>query len=160
MQVSASGSVTIGNGGYAAMDEIPVEGGELRLAAPQVMVFEGERREVIGFPLQHTAIKAHVGGMMALYEVEQVFANPFDEAIEAVYVFPLGDDGAVNGYEIVIGDRTITGEIKTKSEARQMYQQAKASGHTAGLVEQNKPNIFTQHVANIAPHEQITVRMR
>ena len=158
--VQMSAGVTIGNGGYAAMDEIPVSGGELRLAEPKVMLFEGERREAIGFPLQHTSIRAHVGGMMALYEVEQVFANPYDEAIEAVYVFPLGANGAVNGYEIVIGDRTVTGEIKKAEDARRMYQQAKASGHTAGLVEQNKPNIFTQHVANIAPHEQITVRMR
>jgi Ca-activated chloride channel family protein len=142
------------------MDEVPVSGGELRLAEPKVILFEGQRREAIGFPLQHTSIRAHVGGMMALYEVEQVFANPYDEAIEAVYVFPLGANGAINGYEIVIGDRTVTGEIKRREDARRMYQQAKVSGHTAGLVEQNKPNMFTQHVANIAPHEQITVRMR
>src|SRR5262245_61266005 len=99
--------VTVQNVGYAEMDEIPVSGGELRLVAPQVAVFEGVKQEVIGFPLKHTAIKAHVGGMMAVYEVEQIFENPFNEPIEAVYVFPLGDDGAVSGYEIGIGERTI-----------------------------------------------------
>lgn len=155
--VSASASVSVG---YAAMDEIPVSGGELRLVAPQVAVFDGAKQDVIGFPLKHTAITAHVGGMMALYDVEQTFENPFDEPIEAVYVFPLGDDGAVSGYSIVIGERTITGEIKTKEAARQIYEEAKAAGHTAGLVEQNKPNIFTQHIANIAPREQIKVHIK
>jgi Ca-activated chloride channel homolog len=159
MQLSADVSVT-GSVGYAAMEELPVSGGELRLVAPQVAVFEGVKQDVIGFPLEHTAISAHVGGMMAVYEVEQTFANPFDDAIEAVYVFPLGDDGAVSGYQIVIGERTISGEIKTKEDARRTYEQAKASGHTAGLVEQNKPNIFTQHIANIAPHERIKIKIR
>lgn len=160
MQMSANAQVTIGNGGYAAMDEIPVTGGELRLSEPKVMLVEGEQREAIAFPLKHTAVKASVGGMMALYEIEQTFENPYNEPIEAVYVFPLGDDGAVNGYEMVIGNRTIKGEIKTREDAREMYAQAKRAGHTAGLVEQNKPNMFTQHVANIAPHEAITVRIK
>ncbi len=159
MQVNAD--VSIGaSAGYAAMDEIPVAGGELRLVAPQVAVFAGVKTEVIGFPLEHTAVSAHVGGMMAVYDVEQTFSNPFDEAIEAVYVFPLGDDGAVSGYQITIGERTITGEIKTKDDARRIYDEAKSSGHTAGLVEQNKPNIFTQHIANIAPHERIKIKIR
>ncbi|HEX5058533.1 MAG TPA: VIT domain-containing protein [Kofleriaceae bacterium] len=159
--MTMSADVTIsGSVGYAAMDEIPVAGGELRLVAPQVAVFEGVKQEVIGFPLKHTAITANVGGMMAVYNVEQIFENPFDEPIEAVYVFPLGDDGAVSGYEIGIGERTITGEIKTKEDARRIYDEAKSSGHTAGLVEQNKPNIFTQHIANIAPHETIKIRIR
>lgn len=157
--VQLNAGVTIGNGGYAAMDEIPVTGGELRLAVPQAMVFEGEQRDLIAFPLKHTNVHATVGGMMALYDVEQTFENPFNDPLEAVYVFPLGDDGAVNGYEITIGERTITGEINTKEQARKIYDEAKAEGHTAGLVEQNKPNIFTQHIANIAPHESIKVTL-
>jgi Ca-activated chloride channel family protein len=157
--VQLNAGVTIGNGGYAAMDEVPVTSGELRLVVPQVTVFEGEQRDVIAFPLTHTNVHANVGGMMALYDVEQTFENPFDTPLEAVYVFPLGDDGAVNGYEITVGDRTITGEINTKDQARKIYDEAKAEGHTAGLVEQNKPNIFTQHVANIPPHEAIKVTL-
>jgi Ca-activated chloride channel family protein len=153
-------SVTVVTGGYAAMDEIPVEGGELRLAVPQIATFEDGPRRVIGFPLQHTAVTATVGGMMAVYEVEQTFANPFDEPIEAVYVFPLGDDGAVSGYELVIGERTIVGQIQTKEAARKQFDDARASGLTAGIVEQNKPNIFTQRIANIAPHETIKTKLR
>jgi Ca-activated chloride channel homolog len=159
MQVSGSASVGVG-GGYAAMDEVPVTGGELRLVAPKVMRFDGVARAVIAFPLEHTAITAKVGGMAAVYDVEQEFENPFDDPIEAVYVFPLGDDGAVSGYSITIGDRTITGEIRTRDDARKIYERARDEGHTAALIEQNKPNIFTQHVANIAPHERVKVRVR
>jgi Ca-activated chloride channel family protein len=157
--VAVQASVVVGSGGYAAMDEIPVAGGELRLAVPLVVVVEGVQREQIGFPLKHTAITAKVAGMMAEYEIEQVFENPFDTPIEAVYVFPLGDDGAVSGYRMTIGERTITGEIRTRDDARRVYDQARAQGHTAGLVEQQKPNVFTQHVANIAPRETVKIKL-
>jgi Ca-activated chloride channel family protein len=159
MQVAAELTVS-GGVAYAAMEEIPVSGGELRLVASQVAVFDGVRQDVIAFPLKHTAVTAQVGGMMAVYDVEQTFENPFNDPIEAVYVFPLGDDGAVSGYEIKIGERTITGEIKTRADARRIYDDAKRSGHTAGLVEQNKPNIFTQHIANLAPRETIKIKIR
>jgi hypothetical protein len=49
------------------MDEIPVGGGELRLVVPEIAVFDGVKQDVIGFPPKHTAITAHVGGMMGLY---------------------------------------------------------------------------------------------
>src|SRR5207237_6227882 len=56
-------------------------------------------------------------------------------------------------------ERTITGEIRTRDDARRVYDQARSRGHTAGLVEQQKPNVFTQRVANIAPHETVTIAM-
>src|SRR5579862_2195131 len=156
--VSADVSVGDSSGGYAAMDEAPAQGGELRLASPRWDTPpDGPARRVIAFPLQHTDVRARVAGMMATYTVEQTFANPFDEPIEAVYVFPLGDEGAVSGYRITIGERTIAGEIQTRDQARQTYAQAKAAGHTAALVEQEKHNVFQQRIANIAPHETITV---
>ena len=146
---------------FAAMDEIPVSGGELRLvAARPVHDADGRSVTAIGFPLKHTDIHARVAGMSALYTVTQTFENPFDEPIDAVYVFPLGDEAAVTRYSITIGDRTIAGEIETKEQARKTYEEAKAKGHTAALLEQEKRNIFKQKIANIAPHEQIAVQMQ
>ncbi len=148
------------SGGYAAMDDLPAQGGELRLAQPRWDTPpDGPRRREIGFPLQHTDVHARVAGMMATYTVEQTFANPYDEPIEAVYVFPLGDEAAVSGYRIKIGERTITGEIQKRDEARATYEHAKAEGHTAALLEQDKANVFEQRIANIAPHEQIVVTL-
>lgn len=146
---------------YAAMEEVPVGGGELRLVTPRPTRDEsGANVQAIAFPLRHTDVRTKVSGMSAIYTVTQTFENPYDEPIDAVYVFPLGDEAAVNDYAIVIGERTIQGEIKKKAEARETYEQAKAEGHTAALLEQEKRNIFKQRIANIAPHEQIKVRMQ
>ena len=58
---------------------------------------------------------------------------------------------------IQIGDRTVRGVIKKREEARAIYEKAKATGHVAALLDQERPNIFTQSVANILPGEQVTV---
>lgn len=143
------------------MDEVPVEGGELRLATPvAVTLDDGTASEAIAFPLQHTAVDVEVAGMMGLYTVEQTFENPYDEPIEAVYVFPLGDEAAVSGYAITIGERTIAGEIDTRERARKTYEDAREDGYTAAILEQEKANVFSQRIANIAPRESIKVRIR
>ncbi len=146
---------------FAAMVEVPVSGGELRLVAPRAARDPGGARvSAIAFPLRHTDVRAQVSGMSAMYTVTQTFENPYDEPIDAVYVFPFGAEAAVTSYAIVIGERTIAGEIQKKAEARATYEAARVQGHTAALLEQEKRNIFKQRIANIAPRETIQVRMQ
>ncbi|MGD1804911.1 VIT domain-containing protein [Dapis sp. BLCC M126] len=116
--------------------------------------------EKLTFPLKHTEVKAKIAGNLSRVEVTQKFENPFTEALEATYVFPLPDEAAVDEMEIKIGDRLIKGNIKKREEAKQIYQKAKQEGRTAGLLEQQRDNIFTQSLANIKPGEQIDVIIR
>jgi len=58
-----------------------------------------------------------------------------------------------------IGARTIRGRILTREEAQKVYEQAKNDGKTASLLEQQRPNIFTQAVANILPGEKIVIEI-
>ena len=110
--------------------------------------------------LQHTDVKAQVSGNISRVEVTQSFANPYDKPLEAVYKFPLPDNAAVDDMEIIIGDRIIKGSIKKKEEAKQIYEQAKQEGKTAGLLEQERDNVFSQSLANILPGEKIDVTIR
>ncbi|MEB3180715.1 MAG: VIT domain-containing protein [Nostocaceae cyanobacterium] len=112
------------------------------------------------FPLKHTEVQAKIAGNLSRVEVIQSFENPFNQPLEAMYVFPLPSEAAVDDMEIKIGDRTIKGSIKKREEAQQIYQQAKQQGRTAGLLEQERDNIFTQSLANIKPGEQIDVTIR
>ncbi|MDX9722144.1 MAG: VIT domain-containing protein [Myxococcota bacterium] len=108
-------------------------------------------------PLEHTHVKANIVGYVSQVEVTQTYANPFDYPIETIYVFPLPENSAVNDMKIVIGERVIEAEIKKRQEARELYETAKQEGHTAALLEQERPNVFTQSVANVAPGEKIKV---
>ncbi|MGK7891445.1 MAG: VIT domain-containing protein [Leptolyngbyaceae cyanobacterium] len=112
------------------------------------------------FPLKHTEVEATIQGNVARVELTQTFENPFDEPLEAIYVFPLPDEAAVDDMEILVGDRRIKGDIKEREEAQAIYEQALAEGRTVGLLEQERANIFTQSLANIRPGEQIEVTIR
>ena len=108
-------------------------------------------------PLKHTEVRAGISGFLARVTVTQIFSNTATENIEAVYAFPLPQDAAVDDMTIQIGDRTVRGLIKRREDARAIYENAKRTGHVAALLDQERPNIFTQSVANILPGEQVTV---
>lgn len=108
-------------------------------------------------PLKHTSVTAKVSGYVSHVTVKQTFQNPYKDKIEAVYTFPLSETGAVDEMIMKVGDRTIHGTIKKREEAKEIYEQAKAQGHVASLLDQERPNIFTQSVANIEPGKEVEV---
>jgi Ca-activated chloride channel homolog len=108
-------------------------------------------------PLKHTDVKAQISGFLSRVTVTQEFENPFKEKIEAVYTFPLPQNAAVDDMTMLVGDRTVRGKILRREEAQAVYEAAKNNGQTASLLEQERPNIFTQSVANILPGEQIKI---
>jgi Ca-activated chloride channel family protein len=110
-------------------------------------------------PLESSSYDVQITGAVADIELEQVFRNDSEEWMEAVYSFPLDGGAAVDDMSILIGNREILGEIQEKAVARENYEAAKANGQAAGLTEQQRPNLFTQSVANIPPGQDITVRL-
>src|SRR4029077_7932256 len=84
-----------------------------------------------------------VTGMVARARVHQEFTNPGPEWAEGVYVFPLPDDAAVDHLQMRVGDRIIEGMIREREAAKAVYAQARKQGQRAGLVEQERPNVFT-----------------
>jgi Ca-activated chloride channel family protein len=116
-----------------------------------------EGQPVAECPLKHTDVKAEISGFLSRVIVTQEFSNPFKEKIEAVYTFPLPQNAAVDDMTMIVGDRTVRGRIKRREEARAVYEAARSAGHVAGLLDQERPNIFTQSVANIMPGEQVKI---
>lgn len=110
-------------------------------------------------PLEKTTVNAEVSGFGAEVTVVQKFTNTSQTPIEAVYTFPLPADAAIGRMRIRINDRVIEGQIKQRDEARLIYDQAKRAGQAAALLDQERPNIFTQSVANITPGATIEVEI-
>jgi Ca-activated chloride channel homolog len=97
-------------------------------------------------PLKRTTVKAEVSGFLSRVRVTQEFENPFKEKIEAVYTFPLPQAAAVDDMTMHVGDRTVRGRILRREEAQAVYEAAKNNGQVASLLDQERPNIFTQSV--------------
>ena len=113
-------------------------------------------------PILKTDVQIAITGIIARTTVRQEFTNPSEKKgdwLEGIYVFPLPDTAAVDHLRMKVGERIIEGQIKERSEAKKVYEQAKQAGKRASLVEQERPNIFTTSVANIGPREHITVEI-
>ncbi|MBT3218795.1 MAG: VWA domain-containing protein [Proteobacteria bacterium] len=110
-----------------------------------------------GLVLTHTSVEAVVQVGLAVVDVRQTFENPFDSPVDATYVFPLPTDASVRHMEMTCGERTIEAEIKQKDEALRIFDRARSDGRQASLLEQQMPNIFTQHVGGICPGETVQI---
>lgn len=108
-------------------------------------------------PLERTEVEADLSGFIASVGVTQQYVNPFDVKIEAVYVFPLPHNAAVTDFLMTIGNRTIRGVIREREEAAEMYLRAREQGKIASIMTEERPNIFTQRVANIEPGRSIEI---
>lgn len=104
-----------------------------------------------------TDMDVTVSGQIMRVRVTQAFRNTSSQWMEATYLYPLPDDGAVDTLKMVVGQRVIVGKIKRRIEAREIYETAKAQGRKAGLVESDRPNLFRNSVANIAPGETVLI---
>lgn len=109
------------------------------------------------FLLKGTDVRMVVTGPVARAIVTQTWHNPNQTPVDGLYIFPLPEDAAVSDMRLTIGERVITSEIKKRAEAREIYEKARAEGRIAGLLDQERPNIFAQRVANIMPGVEIKV---
>ncbi len=109
------------------------------------------------FLLKSTDARVVVTGPVAHAVVTQSWENPNSFVVDGLYIFPLPTGAAVTDMSLRIGDRIIQGEMKRRQEARAIYDQARREGRVAGLLEQERPNVFAQQVANIVPGTPIQV---
>ncbi|HXZ48639.1 MAG TPA: marine proteobacterial sortase target protein [Usitatibacter sp.] len=108
-------------------------------------------------PTLETEVEIQVSGIVARTRVTQSFHNPGTDPVEGIYVFPLPEKAAVDHLTLLVGSRVVEGEIREREEARRTYEQAKSEGRKAALVEQQRPNLFTDSVAHIGPNEVVRV---
>ena len=123
------------------------------------LIAESAYGDVVAMPLVSTDVDIHVTGPIARTSVHQTFQNDSDQWVEALYLFPLPENAAVDQMKLIIGDRVIEGDIQEKEEAKKTYEKAKREGYKAALVEQHRPNLFHTSVANIPPRGQISVQI-
>lgn len=137
--------------GHAAVSPSEVRRGELLFRDVS------ENGDFIPAPHLSQDVEIYVSGMTAKTVLKQRFVNDTESWQEAIYVFPLPAESAVDTLRMKIGERVIVGEIQEKEKAKKMYERAKSQGKKASLLAQERPNIFTMAVANIAPGEEVEV---
>lgn len=110
-------------------------------------------------PLDELTVDASITGLVAGVEVTQGFRNPCDEPLEATYIFPLPDRGAVTGMRMQAGGHVVLAELKERGKARADYDASITSGRRASLAEQERPAVFTMRVGNILSGERVVIHL-
>lgn len=110
-------------------------------------------------PLEALSVRAAIRGLFAKTTLQQIFVNQHDQPLEATYIFPLPDRGAVVGFRMYAGERVIDGVLKERGQARYDYSVAISQGKIASIVEEERPDTFTMRVGNIAPGERATIEL-
>lgn len=109
--------------------------------------------------LRETHLSVSARGGLARLVLEQRFENPHDEPLHVTYVLPLPHEAAVSGFTFELGERTVRGEIDTRHKARERFEEAVASGHTAALLEEERSTVFTQEIGNVPPRTAVVARI-
>lgn len=68
-------------------------------------------------------------------EVTQVFFNPNEKDLEAIYGFPVPSSASLSEITIWSGDKVLSGEVIEAGEAKRVYQEERDAGNDAGLGE-------------------------
>jgi Ca-activated chloride channel family protein len=105
-------------------------------------------------------VEVTVRGAIVEADVTQTFRNDTDRPTEATYIFPLPLDAAVTAMAIHTGTRTIHAAIESREHAAERYERAVAAGASAALLDQERPDVFTQTVSAIPARGVVQVTLR
>jgi Ca-activated chloride channel family protein len=103
-------------------------------------------------------VKVVIEDGYAITTVNQVFHNPHAQDLEAIYSFPLPEKAAVAEFTVWIDGQPVTGEVLEKKQARQVYEDEKAAGRDAGLMEQDGYRTFDTRVSPVRAGQDTRVR--
>ncbi len=144
---------------YSTLDNI-ASGQLLFESTERLKTNKSEKKLYQPAMLVNSSADFNINGIIATVTLTQSFINNGRTVVNGLYTFPLPENSAVNFLKIQIGNRTIEGKIIEKNTAKKLFQQAKQQGKKASLVEQHRPNLFTNKIANIGAKEQITVTLK
>jgi len=110
-------------------------------------------------PLEHVDVRADVSGAHARVTFTQRYCNRESTPVEAVYVFPLDEGAAVCGFAAVVDGVRYEGTVKPREEAFAAYDDAMAAGHGGFLLDEERPDVFTASIGNLAPGAEAHIEL-
>ena len=108
-------------------------------------------KEEVVVPLKNVSVTAQLKGSLVGLLSKFSYKNETADPLEVLFRFPVDESWAVVGLEAVIDGRRILAEVKEKEEAKEMYDDALASGLTAALGEEKSGDIFSLALGNLPP---------
>jgi Ca-activated chloride channel family protein len=103
-------------------------------------------------PIKSIKIDAKIAGQVATTHVEQIFRNDTDAVLEGTYFFPVPESASVSEFAIWDGTRRLVGEVRSREEARRIYDEIVRRQRDPGLLEYAGKDLFQASIFPIPPH--------
>ena len=103
-------------------------------------------------PIKSIKIDTKIVSQVATTHVEQVFRNDTDATLEGTYFFPIPEQASITEFAIWDGDRRLVGEVRSREEARRIYDEIVRRQRDPGLLEYAGKDLFQASIFPIPPH--------
>jgi Ca-activated chloride channel homolog len=103
-------------------------------------------------PVKSIKIDTKITSQVATTHVEQIFRNDTDATLEGTYFFPIPESASISDFAIWDGDRRLVGEVRSREEARRIYDEIVRRQRDPGLLEYAGKNLFQASIFPIPPH--------
>ena len=127
--------------------------------APAAGLLHPKNQPDAGAKIKSQAVDVTLNNGFARTEVDQVFANPRDADIEAIYTFPLPKQASLSEVSLWIDGKEVVGEVVERKQAREIYEQQVAKGHDTALAEKNNFKTFDISVGRLRAGQDTRVRI-
>src|SRR6266508_1313809 len=103
-------------------------------------------------PIKSIKIETKISSQVATTHVEQIFRNDTDATLEGTYFFPIPEQASITEFAIWDGDRRLVGEVRSREEARRIYDEIVRRQRDPGLLEYAGKDLFQASIFPILPH--------
>jgi len=103
-------------------------------------------------PIKSIKIDTKISSQVATTHVEQVFRNDTPATLEGTYLFPIPESASIAEFAIWDGDRRLVGEVRSREEARRIYDEIVRRQRDPGLLEYAGKDLFQASIFPIPPH--------
>ena len=112
-------------------------------------------------PLKKILYDVEIRGPLAEVKLIQHYTNDDDETINVTYEFPITEDGCFTGFEASFWDRTVSGVIKEKNEAKAEFEFHQQIGSTVAFSQKkdNEEDIIKIELGNLPAREHLTIKL-
>jgi Ca-activated chloride channel family protein len=103
-------------------------------------------------PIKSIHLDTKIAGQVATTHVEQIFRNDTDAILEGTYLFPIPESASIVEFAIWDGDRKLVGEVRSREEARRIYDEIVRRQRDPGLLEYAGKDLFQASIFPIPAH--------
>lgn len=103
-------------------------------------------------PIKSIKLDTKINGQVATTHVEQVFRNDTRFTLEGTYFFPIPESASITEFAIWENGKKLVGEVRSREEARRIYDEIVRRQRDPGLLEYAGKNLFQASIFPIPPN--------